>query len=154
MKTFCTAAAALGGCTALRWYLNRSSRRDAMLLGGRVRVTSAWNDGPAFGLPVPKELAEPVSAGTLGAVWALRKRSPIGAGLIIGGGWSNLWERIHCGAVCDYVQFPKAPGPLGRYVFNLADFAILAGGVCLAAGEFGKERRGHGKTHVRHHSDR
>lgn len=44
---------------------------------------------------------------------------------------SNLWERLCHGRVFDYVHFPKAPGPLRHYVFNLADFAILAGVLAL-----------------------
>lgn len=138
MKTVFTAASVLGGCTALRWYLNRSSRRDMLCCKGRVRVTDFRNTGAAFGLPLPAEFVEPVSAGILGAVWSFRRRSPMGAGLVIGGGVSNLWERVHYGAVCDYIQFPKAPEPWKRYVFNLADFAILAGGLCLTAGRHGK----------------
>ena len=152
MKTCFTAAAAFGGCTTLRWYLDRSSRRNVSLCGDRIRLTDVRNSGAAFGLPIPRELAEPLSAAALGAVWALRRRSPLGAGLALGGGYSNLWERIRCGEVCDYLQVPKAPEPWNRYVFNLADIAILAGGLCLAAGGLQKERADHGKTHVRHHS--
>ena len=41
-------------------------------------------------------------------------------------------ERLRQGKVYDYVQFPKAPGRLKQYIFNLADFAILLGGLCLS----------------------
>ena len=140
MKTICTAAAVFGSCTALRWYLNRSSRRDASLCGDRVRLTDLRNRGAAFGLPLPAEMAESLSAAALGAVWAVRRRSPLGAGLALGGGWSNLWERVRHGEVCDYIQFPNLPEPWNRYVYNLADLAIRAGGVCLAAGRRRKER--------------
>lgn len=50
------------------------------------------------------------------------------------GGWVRfrpLWERLRHGRVFDYLQFPKAPGALRRYVYNLADLAILAGAVTL-----------------------
>jgi len=50
---------------------------------------------------------------------------------VLGGGLSNLWERLRRGAVYDYVQFPKLP-KIGRYVWNLADLAILIGGLLLA----------------------
>lgn len=131
MKTLAAALAALGGCTALRWYLNRTSRRDAEFCGGRVRLTALWNGGAAFGLPVPRALIPAVSGAALGAVWHCRKRSPVGAGLLLGGGISNLLERLDCGKVYDYIQFPMAPVPWRRYVFNLADFAILTGGAAL-----------------------
>ena len=55
----------------------------------------------------------------------------MGAGLILGGGASNLYERLRHRRVLDYVQFPRAPWRLKRYVYNLADFAIFLGGVLL-----------------------
>ena len=64
-------------------------------------------------------------------VWLFRRRSPLGAGLALGGGLSNLWERVRYGRVYDYVRFPKLPR-LWRYVWNLADFAIVLGGTLLA----------------------
>ncbi len=43
-------------------------------------------------------------------------------GLILGGALSNTSERIARGKVTDYI-------PLGKYVYNIGDFAIYAG--CL-----------------------
>ncbi len=140
MKTLVTAAAVFGSCTALRWYLDRTSRREADFCGGRVRLTDLRNRGAAFGLPLPAKLIEGASAAALGAVWTARRRHPLGAGLVLGGGASNLWERVRHGAVCDYVQFPRLPEPWDWYVYNLADFAILLGGAGLAAGRRRKER--------------
>ena len=141
MKTTLTALAAFSGCAAARWYLDRSSRRDADLLGGRVRLKSMWNTGAAFSLPIPAEVLPPASAAAMGLLWARRKRRPLGAGLILGGGLSNLYERVRRGRVYDYLQFPRAPRPLDRYVFNLADLCVLAGGaLCLRRG--GREGRG------------
>ena len=140
MKTLCAAGTVFAACTALRWYLDRTSRQDTFCCKGRIRVTGCRNAGAAFGLPVPEKALEPLAAAAFGSIWALRRHSPLGAGLALGGGASNLWERSRYGAVFDYVQFPSAPKPLNRYVFNLADFAILAGGAALAAGRKGKER--------------
>jgi len=131
MLTVFTTLATLGGCTAARWYLDRSSRREADYLGGRVRLKAMWNEGAAFGLPLPVKALPLASAAALGLLWPDRKRCPLGAGLILGGGMSNLCERIRCGRVYDYIQFPQAPGSLRRYVFNLADFALLGGGALL-----------------------
>ena len=55
----------------------------------------------------------------------------LGAGLLLGGGLSNLWERVRHGRVLDYLRFPRAPGPLKKYTYNLADLAILLGAVLL-----------------------
>ena len=70
-----------------------------------------------------------VSAALLGVLWARRKEHPVSTGLVLGGGLSNLLERLRQGKVYDYVQFPKAPGRWSRYVYNLADFAIILGGI-------------------------
>ena len=129
MLTVFTALTTLGGCTAARWYLNRSSRRDSEYAGGQVKLRSLWNEGAAFGLPIRPGALLAASAATL---WTQRKRSPVGVGLILGGGLSNLLERLRQGKVYDYVQFPKAPGRIKQYIFNLADFAILLGGLCLS----------------------
>ena len=109
MRTVFTALGAFSGCAAARWYLDRSSRREADLLGGHVRLTALWNEGAAFGLPLSGRVLGLGSAAALGAVWANRKRwHPAGAGLILGGGLSNLWERALHGRVYDYARFPKA----------------------------------------------
>ena len=89
------------------------------------------NRGAAFGLPIPERCLSAASGAVLAMLWCDRRRSPIGAGLALGGGLSNLRERFRRGRVYDYVRFPRAPRPLNRYVFNLADFAILAGGLTL-----------------------
>lgn len=133
ISTIFTAASTFSACTAARWYLHRTRRRDISLLGGHVRLTELWNRGAAFGLPAGRDL---VTLGSLAALaWTLRrrKRGPAAAGLVLGGGLSNLRERLYDGAVYDYLQFPKAPGPLNRYVFNLADLAILLGAWGLAS---------------------
>ena len=49
-------------------------------------------------------------------------------------GLSNLWERLRRGRVYDYLRFPRAPGFLGRYVYNLADLAIFLGAAGLLLG--------------------
>ena len=98
MLTLLIAAAVLAACTGLRRFLNREGRKDRTFWGGRIRLTALWNDGAAFSLPL---------------VWVFRRRSPIGAGLALGGGLSNLWERLKNRRVYDYVQFPKLP-KLGR----------------------------------------
>ena len=122
MLTVLTALTTLGGCTAARWYLNRTSRRDSEYAGGRVKLRSLWNEGAAFGLGIRFEAVVAASFAALGALWTL----------MMGGGLSNLLERLRQGKVYDYVQFPKAPGRIKQYIFNLADFAILLGGLCLS----------------------
>lgn len=135
-----TALAALGVCTAARWYLDRPGRREETVARGNVTLTALWNHGGAFDLPLGRKALAALSALALGTLWTKRRRSRLGTGLVLGGGLSNLWERVRHGRVYDYVRFPRAPGPLKRYVFNLADFAIFAGTVIfLLSG--GKRRK-------------
>ena len=142
------AAAVLAMCAGARWYLDRSSRRDTAHFGGRVRLRTLWNRGGGFGLPWRGRPLALASLAALAAAWGAalgsRRRLPrLGAGLLLGGGGSNLYERLRHGRVYDYVQFPKLPGRAGRLVFNLADFAILAGALLLL-GRNRKHDRGRG----------
>lgn len=132
MLTICVALLTLAACAAARWYLDRSSRQETEYGRGRVRLRALWNEGAAFGLNIQRKQVLAASFATLWMLWRQRQRSPLGVGLILGGGVSNLLERLRLGRVYDYVQFPRAPGRLKRYVFNLADFAIILGGLCLA----------------------
>ena len=135
MKTTLTALAAFSGCAVADWYLDCGGMRERDCLGGRVRLKTVWNEGAAFSLPIPAEILPLASAAALGLLWARRRRCPLGTGLILGGGLSNLRERTRDGRVRDYLQFPRAPGPLDRYVFNLADLCVFVGGaLCLFRG--------------------
>ena len=138
MLTGITALAVFGGCAAARRYLNRSGRREAACWKGRVRLRALWNEGAAFGLPIPAGVLPLASAAGLAVLWTRRRRCPLGTGLILGGGLSNLRERLTEGRVRDYLQFPRAPRPLDRYVFNLADLCVFAGGALCVL----RDRRG------------
>lgn len=129
--TLLIALAVFAACAALRRYLNRKPQKTQDIWKGRVRLTALWNDGAAFSLPIRQTVVIVLSILILPLVWVFRRRSPVGAGLALGGGLSNLYERLRYGRVYDYVRFPKLP-KLGRYVWDLADFAILLGGLLLA----------------------
>lgn len=133
MMTLLIAALTLAACTAARWYLERPDRRERSALGGRVKLTTLWNRGAAFGLPLGRGALTVLSALVLAATalfW--RRRNSFGAGLVLGGGISNLWERLRYGKVLDYLRFPAAPGKIRKYVYNLADLALFLGAVLLA----------------------
>lgn len=132
MITLLTAALTLTACTLARWYLERPGRRERSALGGRIKLTALWNRGAAFGLPLGREALMVLSALVLGVTVLFRRRSPFGAGLVLGGGLSNLWERLRYGKVLDYLRFPAAPGKLKKYVYNLADLSLFLGALWLA----------------------
>lgn len=134
MKTLLTGLAVFGACDAVRRRLERAGGSETVCAGGCVQLTALRNEKGAFGLCLPRTAILLLSGAALCAAWLLRRRQPLGAGLLLGGGGSNAWERLRHGAVYDYVRFPKAPGRLKRYVFNLADFAIFAGSLLLTLG--------------------
>ena len=135
MLTALIALVILIACVKVRWLLDRPTRRESEHAGGLVRLTTLWNKGAAFGLPIPKGLLPVLSALGLGYLWTRRKEAPIGTGLILGGGLSNLLERLRAGKVFDYVRFPKAPGRLRWYVYNLADFSVFLGALLWLLGK-------------------
>jgi len=131
MKTILTGAAVFGICGSLRRGVEKSGCGKEFA-DGHVRITPLRNEQGAFGLPLPRPALLALSGSALAAVWLLRGKSPVGAGLLLGGGISNFSQRMREGAVYDYIRFPKAPGRLKRYIFNAADFAIAAGAAMLA----------------------
>ena len=48
-----------------------------------------------------------------------------------GSGFGLFPLKARHGRVLDYLRFPRAPGPLKKYTYNLADLAILLGAVLL-----------------------
>lgn len=123
----------LAACTLARWYLERPDRKERSALGGKVRLITLWNRGAAFGLPLGRKVLMALSVLVLAATamfW--RCRNSLGAGLVLGGGISNLWERLRHGKVLDYLRFPALPGRLGKVVYNLADLALFLGALLLA----------------------
>ena len=128
--TAIAAGAALSLCALVRRGLE-AGKGPASLLGGRVLVRRLYNRGSGFGLvPLDARQVAPLSLAALGAVlrWG---GSRLGSGLLLGGGLSNLYERVRRGRVLDYLRFPRAPGVLKKYTYNLADLFILLGAVLL-----------------------
>ena len=63
----------------------------------------------------------------------------IGLALVVGGGASNLVDRVRHGAVVDFLNV--GIGPLRTGIFNVADMAIVLGVTLLVVSQL---RRGHG----------
>ena len=129
MKQILTAAAVAAACEAVRRRVESPDFTPCRWGGAEVRPTH--NHGAAFSLPIPAGAVPALAALALAAASSLGRTAPVAAGLILGGGASNLRERLVRGRVCDYLRFPGAPGPVGRYVYNLADLAVFAGAAGL-----------------------
>lgn len=114
--------------------------QSVALIPGLLELTYAKNPGGAFGTLPGQSVV--LLVGSLLAVavvvWILFSGEPsrptiAGCGLVLGGTAGNLLDRVVAGQVTDYLHLV--------YVFNAADFAIIAGvGTLLVAGLHGWRR--------------
>ena len=61
-----------------------------------------------------------------------------GLALLLGGAYSNTYDRLRRHYVVDYVSFPVKNEKLCRIVFNISDFCIMIGALCMVLGSFKK----------------
>lgn len=57
-----------------------------------------------------------------------------GLALLLGGAYSNTYDRIYRHYVVDYVSFPVKNKAIRRIIFNISDFCIMIGALCMALG--------------------
>lgn len=62
-----------------------------------------------------------------------------GLAFLLGGAYSNTYDRLHRKYVVDYVSFPVKNKGFRRIVFNLSDFCIMIGTLLLVVGEIRKK---------------
>ena len=113
----------------VRSEIARGDERD-LLLG--ARLVHVRNDGVAFGQlggsAVLVGVVVTVALAGLLAYFAMHRDTPLiwlPTGLLLGGALGNLIDRLHAGAVTDFVKLPHWPA------FNVADMAITAGVIAL-----------------------
>lgn len=103
----------------------------------------AWNKGVSYSLFRTDEawgraLLIGVAALAIVAIgfWLRGARdrwTAVALGLLAGGAAGNALDRLHYGAVADFLHFhtPVPLGPLSNYVFNVADVGIVLGVAAL-----------------------
>lgn len=71
------------------------------------------------------------------ATFSFRGNSTLKAGLalLLGGAYSNTYDRLSRKYVVDYVSFPVKNKRFRGIVFNISDFCIMIGALLLALGE-------------------
>lgn len=57
-----------------------------------------------------------------------------GLAMILGGAYSNTYDRIHRRYVVDYVSFPVRNKVIRRIIFNISDFCIIIGALLMVFG--------------------
>ncbi len=112
-----------GGRLLLRRYHNRGA---ALNLGERRRPLVAVL---SLILTVVSCMAFVCSLGSRGN--ALLRT---GLSFLLGGAFSNTYDRLRRKYVVDYVSFPVKWERLGRIVFNISDFCIMTGALLAVLG--------------------
>jgi signal peptidase II len=155
LATLLLAAAACAGCDQSMKYAARSylqAHASVSIVDGTLRLTLAENPGGflSLGAALPGPARDLLFLGVVPAVLigfalyvaarrALGRRKVLAAALVIGGGASNLLDRVlYDGYVTDFLSIGL--GPLRTGVFNIADVAVLAGAVYLILSNLGTEK--------------
>ncbi|MGC9370567.1 MAG: signal peptidase II [Paracoccaceae bacterium] len=109
----------------------------------------AWNRGVNFGLfsndagIMRWVLVGVALAISLWVVWWIRREgarplAQVSAGLLVGGALGNALDRLHWGAVADFLNM-SCCGIDNPFSFNVADIAIFVGAIGLIAFTGGKK---------------
>ncbi len=127
--------------------LNLEGRGEIDVISPFLNFRMAWNRGVNFGLLSSHAdvmrwllIAVAVAIAVWVWVWIARggqsKWARLAAGLLIGGAFGNVVDRVIYGAVADFLNM-SCCGIENPYAFNVADVAIFAGaiGLVLFAGD-------------------
>lgn len=120
--------------------------KTKQIFGGHIRLQLLHNSGVALGaLEKNPKLVLALNSALLGVAGGEFVRmlkaeketvAKIGLALIIGGGASNLIDRIQRGYVTDYFSIDAGERfkKLRKIVFNCSDFCVFAGILCYIQG--------------------
>ena len=64
-----------------------------------------------------------------------------GLAFLLGGAYSNTYDRLVRKYVVDYVSFPVKNARIRQIVFNLSDFCIMIGAFLMMLGSGGTDKR-------------
>ena len=138
-------AAALGAFLASyggRFLAEFFLERPIPLIGQFASFSLIENRGVAFGIALPPLLQHLLIGGALLIVLVLAWRarhdrvSALGFGLILGGAFANIIDRIGDGLVTDFIRIGSFP------TFNIADSGITVGVLLLIGWEAVRGREG------------
>lgn len=62
------------------------------------------------------------------------KMLKIGLSFLLGGAFSNTYDRVKRGYVVDYLRIPVGPKFIRKFIWNIGDFAIIIGALMVALG--------------------
>ena len=148
MKYLLVSAGIFAGELFLKGHVEKNwpMHRDKAALKGCLRLRRYHNKGAFLNLGENRRgLVAAISAGlTLGLlVFSVltffqgeNRLLSAGLSLLLGGAFSNTYDRLRRKYVVDYFSIHTGIGFIDRIVFNLADFAVMAGVMlCVIASE-------------------
>lgn len=118
---------------------------EKSLCQGKVLVRKYHNRGAALDLGAKKQgavacvslLLTLVMTVVFLATFTFRGNSTLKAGLafLLGGAYSNTYDRLVRKYVVDYVSFPVKNRYFRKIVFNISDFCILIGAILITVAQ-------------------
>lgn len=119
--------------------IEKEERKE--ICNGKIVVRKYYNKGAALNFMEKSPKALRIVCGgmilMLGIIWYLllhNKKNPgilLGISMILGGGASNLYDRIVKGHVVDYFSFQTPWERVNRVVFNISDMFIFLGSIFM-----------------------
>lgn len=115
------------------------------VLRGKIHIRKYHNTGAMLNLGAAKQsmiamislpftvFMSGVFVATLGNKGAHTLK--LGLALLLGGAYSNTYDRLKRKYVVDYLSFPVKNKRLRNVIFNISDFAIMIGAVLYSLGE-------------------
>lgn len=131
----------------IKLFVERKAKEGTVhpILGGRLLLKKYHNTGAmlGFGASNPKRTAfvsiiftvfmSGVYVATLGVKGERILKT--GLALLLGGAYSNTYDRLRREYVVDYVSFGVKNERLKNIIFNISDFGIIIGAVLFSIGE-------------------
>ncbi|MDE6943418.1 MAG: signal peptidase II [Lachnospiraceae bacterium] len=115
--------AVCGGRLLIRRYHNKGAMLDAG--AGRSSLVAALSVALTLGLTVLFVLTFSCKGS---------KMLKAGLALLLGGAYSNTYDRLVRKYVVDYVSFPVKNEKIRNVVFNISDFCIMIGALLMVLG--------------------
>ena len=115
--------AVCGGRLLIRRYHNKGAMLDAG--AGRSSLVAALSVALTLGLTVLFVLTFSCKGS---------KMLKAGLALLLGGAYSNTYDRLVRKYVVDYVSFPVKNQKIRNVVFNISDFCIMIGALLMVLG--------------------
>ena len=119
----------------------RELGEETPILKGRIILRKYYNEGIVFDrLKRWPRLVKLLCTGMMAVLcgmWAALLRQEgnrglkLGLGLVVGGGASNLWDRLTKNHVVDYFSISSRFPRIRKIIFNISDWFIFLGSICM-----------------------